>query len=283
MITKIKEITPLYAKQLLANNTNNRKVNARRVESYAEIMRQGKWQLTHQGIAICDDDTIIDGQHRLLAIIKANKTIPFNISYNVSKDVQKYIDVGYKRTVSNVFQMNGIIDANQQAAGIVKYFKLSVGKYGSDSFSSNSVSITNALTHDDYLKFYYENQDDLIWVLRFSRRIYDQYRFFSSSQIYGFALFCYLDKNHPKEIIESFFQELYMIVPYSGRSTLIKYFLKALIKDATGTKDLKSSAKSAMLIKAYNAYMLKKDGKQIKFTASKESFPTIIDREKIKL
>ena len=41
-----------------------------------EFEAVGQWASTHQGIAFADDDTLIDGQHRLLAIVKATMQPP---------------------------------------------------------------------------------------------------------------------------------------------------------------------------------------------------------------
>ena len=38
-------ISPAQAQEMLTQNQNNRPVNWHRVEQYAEIMKQGKWQL----------------------------------------------------------------------------------------------------------------------------------------------------------------------------------------------------------------------------------------------
>ena len=285
MKTETIRITPRQAKAMLASNTSNRKPNPNRIKYYANLMKNGKWHLTHQGIAIAADGTIVDGQHRLMAVLDSGKSVMFNVSWGVEKEAQKYIDVGYRRTTSNVFQMHGVADASAHAAGIGKYFKMSLSKTGADSFSANSRNVENALTHDDYLQFYSKNENVLIEANRLSQRAYATYKFYSKSALYGFILFCANDKKHPLWMIESFFDELYMRKPYSERATgLLKLLFKTLVNDATGNKSLKNEVKGALLIKTYNAYLMNKGGKMLRYSpGANEEFPKIIDVSQIEI
>lgn len=46
-----------------------------------------RYQLTHQGIAIGVDGTLLDGQHRLLAIAKAGISVPIVIATNCDPSI----------------------------------------------------------------------------------------------------------------------------------------------------------------------------------------------------
>lgn len=69
-------ITPEIAKAYLEHNTKNRSISDPTVDSYAEDMKNGRW-CESTGIAISFDTNgvLADGQHRLLAIVKANVPI----------------------------------------------------------------------------------------------------------------------------------------------------------------------------------------------------------------
>jgi hypothetical protein len=70
------QITPKLATEWLKQNTNNiRAILPSKVDLYAGMMSRDKWTLTHQGIAFDELDNLIDGQHRLKAIVKSTKTI----------------------------------------------------------------------------------------------------------------------------------------------------------------------------------------------------------------
>jgi hypothetical protein len=63
------EVTPALAKKWLENNFRNRPLREDTVKAYARDMALGQWVYTHQGIAFNDKDELIDGQHRLKAVI----------------------------------------------------------------------------------------------------------------------------------------------------------------------------------------------------------------------
>lgn len=54
-------------------NRGNRNLVSGRIQRYAQEVFDGYWETTHQGIAFDEDGYLIDGQHRLSAIVKANE------------------------------------------------------------------------------------------------------------------------------------------------------------------------------------------------------------------
>ncbi len=72
MRSKIQTVTPRRAAEYLERNTANRPLSKRTVREFAEAMRRGEWRVTHQGIAFDTEGALVDGQHRLAAIIEAD-------------------------------------------------------------------------------------------------------------------------------------------------------------------------------------------------------------------
>lgn len=113
METKVVTVTPEMARQwLTVNMKGQRNVMKSTVHNYARQMRNGTWRLTHQGIAFDELGELIDGQHRLNAVIEANIPVQMNVTYDVHRKPGEVftIDMGRKRTYSNVVQMSGIDD-----------------------------------------------------------------------------------------------------------------------------------------------------------------------------
>ena len=77
------DITPALAKQWLENNFVNRPVKQDVVLAYARDMANGTWVPTHQGVAFNDKDELIDGQHRLMAIVKSGCTIRMMVTFGL--------------------------------------------------------------------------------------------------------------------------------------------------------------------------------------------------------
>ena len=88
-------------------NTNNRKISERHVQRLARDMREGKWRLTHNGIAFAPDGTLLDGQHRLWAITMADVPIEMIVWRNVDPDSMMAIDCGKLRSTADILNIAG--------------------------------------------------------------------------------------------------------------------------------------------------------------------------------
>lgn len=82
------DITPDMAGEWLRNNFRNRPVSDDVVKSYARDMASGQWVATHQGIAFNDRDELIDGQHRLLAIVAAGITVRMMVTFGMPSEIE---------------------------------------------------------------------------------------------------------------------------------------------------------------------------------------------------
>lgn len=84
MKSKTEIITPEMAMDWLENhNPRNRPISEPTVQVYAGDMKNGRWSLTHQGIAFNVNGDLIDGQHRLWAIVFSGK----NVEMMVTRDL----------------------------------------------------------------------------------------------------------------------------------------------------------------------------------------------------
>lgn len=97
--TKLITVTPAIASHWLAKPTTlQRRVTKSRVEFLADQIRTGRWQTTHQGIALLRDGSVLDGQHRLHAIIAADQPVTCNVTFNADPDWTAALDTGLPRT-----------------------------------------------------------------------------------------------------------------------------------------------------------------------------------------
>ncbi len=99
------DVTPELAKRWLGRNYLNRKVDPATVDRYFRQIIYGRWRRTHQGIAFDRDGVLLDGQHRLQAVCKANRTVPMLIFTNQSLTNHEVIDGGKSRTNLDVIQI----------------------------------------------------------------------------------------------------------------------------------------------------------------------------------
>lgn len=105
----IEAITPEVAQQYLASNSRQqRKLRRRKVAEYADDMRNGRWGLNGATIVIDEHGNLIDGQHRLSAVVESGTTQRFVVVRNVSEDSYETIDQGMKRTLADASEFNTV-------------------------------------------------------------------------------------------------------------------------------------------------------------------------------
>jgi hypothetical protein len=74
---QVKMLTPAYAAEVLAKNNNrNRKMKPVTVRVLSEDITEGRWSLNGEPIVFDTHGTLIDGQHRLAAIVAAGLAVP---------------------------------------------------------------------------------------------------------------------------------------------------------------------------------------------------------------
>lgn len=61
-------VTPELATALLERNSKNRPIYKANVKTFKDFMQEGLWRFTHEAVALDQNGTLQDGQHRLTAI-----------------------------------------------------------------------------------------------------------------------------------------------------------------------------------------------------------------------
>jgi hypothetical protein len=106
MQIRVEKITPDVAKALLVGNTANRNISKLHVARLAREMELGRWQTSHQGIAVATCGRILDGQHRLHAIVSSGVTVTMAVARDVPEDTFDVIDLNNKvRKIRDVWQL----------------------------------------------------------------------------------------------------------------------------------------------------------------------------------
>jgi hypothetical protein len=100
-------ISPAMAERWMKHNTKNRRLREDDIRAYARDMGAGAWNLTGEAIKFAPDGTLLDGQHRLVAIIRAGVTVPIFVVRGIAPDSQRVMDTGLKRTASDALTISG--------------------------------------------------------------------------------------------------------------------------------------------------------------------------------
>lgn len=117
IIAEIYEITPALAAQWLETSKGNRPINKERVVRYARAMKAGRWYVTDAGIGFDESGALINGHHRLLAIVEAGVTIRSLVVLGIEEAAKNHMDVGFSRTPGHILGMvYGVPNPNAVAA-----------------------------------------------------------------------------------------------------------------------------------------------------------------------
>lgn len=98
-------VTPEQAREWLTHNTHNRNLRAVKMSQYEHDMQDEHWVTTHQGIAFCREGRLLDGQHRLHAIVESDHPQWMLVTTGLDPEAQKFMDRGATRSPSDF--MNG--------------------------------------------------------------------------------------------------------------------------------------------------------------------------------
>lgn len=135
-------ITPEIAKAWLLKNSHNRPIVKKRVETFAKDIRTGNWQQTHQGIAFSSDGVLLDGQHRLMAVIAAGTAVKMNVTQNLPAKSQEVIDGVTPRSIGDILTLSmGLDTATLRVAIVRQLLRIIKGV----AFSTPSVSTVKFL------------------------------------------------------------------------------------------------------------------------------------------
>lgn len=104
------DITPKRATEILAtNHINNRSLSQSTINKYADMMQKGMWHVAGcEAIKLSSDGVLVDGQHRLTAIVQANRTITMLLITGVPKKVFSTLDTGKTRSLNDAMKISGI-------------------------------------------------------------------------------------------------------------------------------------------------------------------------------
>lgn len=95
-------VTPELAAQILKDhNHSNRKIRPGVVNKYARQMANGDWKVTPETICVSVTGRLLQGQHRLLAIIKSGASCNFLFATGFADDVFDVLDRGAGRTTAD--------------------------------------------------------------------------------------------------------------------------------------------------------------------------------------
>lgn len=157
--TTIVRVNPEYASLILERHAPNRPITKRMVRQYADDMASGRWVYNGQNLIFDKDGYLIDGQHRLNAVVKSGATVEMGVTIGVDRATFDTIDTGRRRNNSDLMAMLGS-EAHRMASVIVRTAILLDRK---DALNSD-------VSRRDVVDYYTQWEDQVAAAAEYSRK-----------------------------------------------------------------------------------------------------------------
>ena len=139
-------ITPQLAADMLQRNTLNRAITNIHVKRLSQEMLEGRWKLNGDSIRF-SGDRLIDGQHRLWAVVESGITIESLVVDGLEDGVFDTIDIGKNRSHADTLSVMGVYAAKSTAAALKVIERYQSGRLASTPRLSNAEVIGLFVRH----------------------------------------------------------------------------------------------------------------------------------------
>lgn len=243
--TEFVQITPAMALVMLERNADdewrNRPQSGHGLTRYIKAMRAG-WKKTGEPIIFSVSGKLLNGQHRLVACIKADAPFWTTLVFGVDDDAFKFMDIGIARTAGHIFAIENIPNSNVAAASA----RLLYGYMGSAKWEGRTPEVENS----NLLEFY-ERHDRLQESLPYARQLYGDLRM---QQRWGTFLH-YVCAAKNREAANEFFEKVATGIGLTNKSSPAFTLRKRLLQNASSTSDKLGDAHiGAFCVQAWNAH-----------------------------
>lgn len=259
MKAELKKITPEDAARMLELNTSNRPANKQHVKRLARQMTLGRWKVN--GDTICMNGTqLVDGQHRLMAIVESGCTIETLVVEGVSSDAFDTKDIGKRRSAADTLAVNGEVNCKSLAAALAVIDRYMTGRMDRHvRYENNEI--------EELLEKYPETRES-IKVCRRTKGLVPQ-----ATLVACHYLFAQKDRDAANEFMEGVLH---------GRNLSEddpEYTLRErLLKNSLCSSKMTTMSIAAIIIKAWNAKRLGATIKMLRFFEAgdkPEAFPVV--------
>lgn len=246
---KIEEIDPARAEKILDTNTKNRKLSSGNVTKLAEQMTAGLWNFDGTPIRIDDKGDLIDGQHRLWAVVESGITLPFLVVRGVDEKAMATMDTGKSRSFADILTLEDrtLTSTNNLAAVAGVLYRWENGQRGSYLRSGHGTNVFIAFPL--LLEFFMANKTRIIQLTRLGEAHAKRTGVTTSAFALGMWVFEAIDKDDS----DFFFERLRDGVNLEDGSPILAF--RNWMTKSYGMRPRPHLEYSiALMIKAWNSY-----------------------------
>lgn len=263
----IVEITPELAAQWLERNTRNRSIRQHKVEAYAAAMQRGEWRESRDPIEFDLSGNLINGQHRLSAIIKSGLTIRNPVRTDVPIADMAVIDTGLSRKASDLLQLTGHSNSTGLAATAKTWYLWHTTP------SLTMLRAGSKVVNNELILRIVEDQPDMIHSVEYINRLKGQFNLVPPAAMA--AVHYEIVLKHNRDKANEFFRELAEGFGLQAGSPILA-LRNVLIKSSTSVTKRATEERMAWLIHGFNKWHRGETDVKIIKHVKNGAFPTII-------
>ncbi|MEP9396465.1 hypothetical protein [Mesorhizobium sp. KR2-14] len=138
--SRILEIDPLSARVILEQrNKGNRPPKPNKVQQFSSDIGLDRWGLTGDTIKFGSDGRLLDGQNRLAACVRANRSFRTHVVFDIDPALFGRMDIGKPRNASDVLHIAGYKYASTLASALRWAYLLDTNPYNRDTLKPDFV------------------------------------------------------------------------------------------------------------------------------------------------
>jgi hypothetical protein len=124
----IETITPDIAAEMLKCNPRNRPIYKTLVKRLVADMKLARWEFNGDAIRFSDEGELLDGQHRLTAVVQSGTSIAALVIRGLPRGTFATMDTGKLRNGGDTLAVNGEKNARNLAAALAVLDRLMTGR-----------------------------------------------------------------------------------------------------------------------------------------------------------
>lgn len=260
-------ITPGLALELLKSNTRNRRMNKELVTVYADQMTLEQWRFNGESIIISKSNVLLDGQHRLAAIVKSGKSQQMVVVSGVADDAFDTIDTGRLRSAGDVLSIAGVPNDSQISSLIMKRHFVKIQIPG--VYHNRKKSMTRA----EVLSEYKTSPEFYQSALKVARGLNKKVKLLPIASIGGYIAHLVKDRKYDEQYVLRFFKQLFMEDVEENET--ISTLRNLLINNMASKKKMRATYIDAVIAKAWNSYVSGRVLRRLVYSEN-ETKPTFI-------
>jgi hypothetical protein len=262
---KLMTITPAMAQAILDQDAPNRPIKRHNIERYANDMTNGWWRQTGESIVFDQDGRLVQGQHRIHAVIRSGVAIEFVVVCGVDSVAQDVMDTGARRSLGDQLARRGEKNCNALASAVLL----------TKTWDENGKPHANSgVSHVELLQWFMDHQeirDSVTVVYTFARKM---------GYPSGLAAAVHYQMSRLSPLDADEFWDVFGTGKPAVNSQPILLLRERMIKDLSARdrgQTLKPVYRAALTIRSWNAWVTGAELGLVKWLPQRSEFPVLIN------